>query len=134
MNRSEILQKLSTGELTVQQATEMLEKGDAQPETPSGAAPETAAAEPDATPAKRKNGMHWLHVQVTDLRSQRDRVRVNVPVGLVKAGLWLGSRFTNEIPANAWDEIQKALDAGETGSLVEVEDFDNGERVRVYID
>jgi hypothetical protein len=129
MNRSDILQKLAAGELTVQLATEMLEKGDEQPETATA-----SATAPAAIPAKRKNGIHWLHVQVTDIRTQRDRVRVNVPVGLIKAGLWIGSRFTDEIPANAWEEIQKALDSGETGALVEVEDFDNGERVRVYVD
>jgi hypothetical protein len=134
MNRSDILQKLAVGELTVQQATEMLEKGDEQPETATASASEPAATAPAAIPAKRKNGIHWLHVQVTDIRTQRDRVRVNVPVGLIKAGLWIGSRFTDEIPANAWEEIQKALDSGETGALVEVEDFDNGERVRVYVD
>lgn len=201
MNRGEILQKLASGELNVEQATRLLQGEalkDAPPAVTAAAEPDgggdiddvasvdsihdgaathvaaataaasatgnaehtphaeaqphqttTAEAEPETADAdlptnrpdpahngkrKHKGGLRWLHIEVTDSSRRRDRVRVNVPVGLVRAGVWMGSKFAKNMPPTLWESILDAIDNDEIGTLVEVDDFENGEHVRIYID
>ena len=167
MNRSEILQKLAAGELSVDDATRLLSEEPRKAAEPDGGGGVDAPTQPQPTdsatyaasqanppgtddpdvddsagsapppPArKRKNGagIHWLHIEVSDTRRKRDRVRVNVPVGLVRAGLWMGSKFSNHIPTDMWDKMMDALENDEYGTLVEVDDLESGERVHIYVD
>ena len=70
-----------------------------------------------------------LQVRVTDLVTNRQKVNVNVPVGLFQwAWRWL--------PISAQDQlelVQEAIDAGATGRLVEVVDQDSNVRVEVTL-
>jgi hypothetical protein len=159
MNRSEILQKLAAGEISVDDATRLLADeprkaaepdggggvdAPTQPQPTDSAAPQANATgtdapyseEPSARPArKRKNGsIQWLHIEVTDTWRKRDRVRVNVPVGLVRAGIWMGSKFSHHIPTDMWDKMMDAIENDEYGTLVEVDDLESGERVHIYVD
>ena len=164
MNRSEILQKLAAGELSVDDATRLLSEEPRKAAEPDGGggvdaptppptasaatdttSPEADAADSDADsdsaprstppPRKRKNGsIQWLHIEVTDTGRKRDRVRVNVPVGLVRAGLWMGSKFSSHIPSDMWEKMMDAIENDEIGTLVEVDDLDSGERVHIYVD
>jgi hypothetical protein len=154
MNRSEILQKLSAGEITVDEATRLLEGLKSQPEAEppqdsqaresreTGSVPPPAAPEPPLpplppvppAPPMPKSGTQpkWLHVRVSDVDSDKDRVRINIPIGVFRASKWFGGRFSHKF--GMWDEVIDALDNGETGTLVEVEDIESGERVQIYVD
>jgi len=142
MNRSEILQKLSTGEINVDEATRLLEglkaQPDVEPEKPqaqeSQEARESKEAQPQALASTPKNTGQpkWLHIRVSDVGSDKDRVRVNIPIGVFRASKWFGGRFNYKF--GLWDEVIDALDQGETGTLVEVEDIESGERVHIYVD
>lgn len=160
MNRNEILQKLAAGEISVQQATQLLagEQGRAaepdggggedtpEPHMKEGVAEdsidESDAAHgeaPSSRPSvhdqpKRKNGARRLHIEVTDGRTNRNRVRINVPIGLVRAGVWMGNKFAKGVDREAWQAIMDSIDNDEIGTLVEVDDADSGERVHIYID
>jgi hypothetical protein len=77
-----------------------------------------------------------LRVRVTDLDSGRATVNVNIPMGLVNMGIKLGARF---IPSDAdlgmdMDELMEAIESGESGKIVDVENLDDGERVEVWIE
>jgi hypothetical protein len=74
-------------------------------------------------------------VHVSDLETGKARVRVNVPLGLVGFGLKVGARFTDEMDAEMIRDVMDALqDDDLTGTLVEVEDVEDNERVHVFID
>jgi len=76
-----------------------------------------------------------LHIDVSELDSGRNRVRINVPLGLMRFGMRIGARFTNEIDRETVDEVLNALNGEElSGTLVEVEDVEDNERVHIYID
>jgi hypothetical protein len=70
-----------------------------------------------------------LQVRVTELGTNRVKVNVNLPVGLLQlAWRW--------IPASAkvqLEQLQVAIDAGTTGRLVEVVDQDSGVRVEIML-
>jgi len=62
-------------------------------------------------------------------------VRVNVPLGLVKFGLGVGARFSDEIDPDMMDDVLHALDEEQmSGTLVEVEDLDDNEYVHIFVD
>jgi hypothetical protein len=79
----------------------------------------------------RRSANH-LRVQVTDLNSGAVKVKVNLPMSIVNMGIKLGARF---IPSHVdidMDEIVDAINDGQVGKIVEVED--EGERVEVWIE
>jgi hypothetical protein len=82
-----------------------------------------------------QSGRRWLHIHVSDLESGKNRVRVNVPLGLVQFGLRIGAHFTDEVDNDVIRDVVDALhDDQLTGTLVEVEDEDDNERVHIFID
>lgn len=149
MNRIEILQRLAAGEITVDEATRLLQQAAEAPaempvqEVPAAEQPaEPAAPAAPSTPdqpermEKRKAGdrARWLRIRVGKAGSEKDHVRINIPLGLVNAGVRLGAHFGNQKWVEAWDEMLESLERGETATLIEVDDERDGERVRIYVD
>ncbi|MBN1202933.1 MAG: hypothetical protein JXJ20_13875 [Anaerolineae bacterium] len=142
--RKEILEMLSSGQIDVTRATEMLNEVQSASEAaavpPTPAAPEEpavpAASKPPAVPAPPdSHKRRWLHIHVCDLESGESRVRVNVPLKLVNFGLKVGARFTDEMDSDMIQDVMAALnDEDVVGTLVEVEDMEDNERVHIYVD
>jgi len=86
------------------------------------------ASEKEA-PAKGFDMSRSIQVRVHDLATNRQKVNVTVPIGLVQLiGRW--------VPLSAQDQfeqIQRAIDAGISGKLVEVVDQDSGVRVEITL-
>ena len=76
----------------------------------------------------------WMRVRVTDLNTGRSKVNVNLPMGLVDAGVKIGARFAPEMQDIDLDEIIEAIRDGAQGKIVEVEDEEDNERVQIYIE
>ncbi len=128
MTRKEILEKLAAGEIDISRATEMLNTAQESVEPPAVSAPAPA-------PSESKSGHRWLKIHVSNLETGKNRVRVNVPLGLVNLGLKIGSRFTDEVDDGVMHDVLDALKNKEiTGTLVEVEDEDDNERVHIFIE
>ena len=121
--RMEILQKIETGEVSVQDALGMMSPA----VTPVPMPPTPRQSE--ATDSQR-----WLRVRVTNMSTGKRKVSVNVPLGLMKWGLALGSRYAPELNDVDWNEIVTELDRHAEGFLVEVEDDEDNERVEVFIE
>jgi len=117
MDRTSILEQLSTGKISAEQAATLL----GTPKTPP--APQTSG-----TTNKR------LRVRVSNLETGRDRVNVNLPMNLVAAGIKVGARYEPRLADVNLDEILEAVRAGVEGKLVDVENWESGERVEVFID
>jgi hypothetical protein len=143
--RKQILEMLSAGEIDVTRATELLNEaraGDTPPAAEVPPAPPVPPVPPVTPPAPEKpipavgqSWRHWLHIHVSDLESGKSRVRVNVPLGLVHFGLKIGARFTDEVNNDMIRDVVDALgDDQLTGTLVEVEDVEDNERVHIFID
>ncbi len=77
----------------------------------------------------------WFRVRVTDLRTGRRKVNVNIPLGLVDVGLKMGAKFA---PAGLEgfdvNQILAAIKSGGEGKVVDVEDEEDGEHVEVFIE
>ena len=74
----------------------------------------------------------WLRVRVTDLYTGKTKVNVNLPLGLVDAGMNIAQSF---VPDMAMDEMASAIkDSGMSGKIVDVIDEEDGEHVEIFIE
>lgn len=92
------------------------------------------AVEIPPVPSPQMRG-RWLRVRVTDLRSGKRKVNVNIPLSLVDIGLKMGAKFS-PVGMEGLDmqQIMSAIKAGGTGKIVDVEDEQDGEHVEIYVD
>lgn len=152
-NRQEILELLANGKITASEASSMLaaagkakdgaEKQPAEawlPEkepVPAGKSGQGFEPEIDPGPTKEdgegSTGASWLRVRVSDTKTGKSKVTVNVPLRLVRYGLAIGRRYSPELKGLDWDEINGFLGA-EKGMLVDVLDEEDGEHVQVFVD
>lgn len=76
-------------------------------------------------------GARWLQVRVTDMATGKSKATVNLPLGLVDAGLNIASQYA---PGIAFDELIEAINAGAEGKIIDVVDEEDGEHVEIFID
>ncbi len=76
----------------------------------------------------------WIRVRVTDLETGRNKVNVNLPMGLVEVAARLGARFAPELQGMDVHDIVEQVKSGAQGKLIEVEDIEDGERVEIYVE
>lgn len=159
--RKEILDLVAAGKIDAAEAAAMLSgkgapvAGDAAVETPDAvlANPEIPAAEASAAeasaaeapaaeaPAAEKKAATtpgsaptWLKVRVSDLQSGKNRVRVNIPLRIVRVGMRLGAGFVPESEHVDWRQLEQLIDEGGVGMLVDVQDENSGEHIEVYVE
>jgi len=141
--RQEILKLLAAGKITVDEAAAML-SGESQPETIFEKQPEPVEDIDDLIKVEedpglkyvRKNGKKrptWLRVRVSDMKTGKNKVMVNVPMGLVRFGMSVGSRFAPELEGFDWSDLEGYFDSDQ-GMLVDVEDQEDGERVQIFME
>jgi hypothetical protein len=76
----------------------------------------------------------WFRVRVTDLATGKDKVNVNIPVGLVKVGMRMGARFAPEAEGVDLEELMEAVRGGAQGKLVDVVDDGEGEHIEIFVE
>ena len=115
-----ILEMVQQGKITPEQAAKLLEALD----TPGAAAP----------PRRARS----LRIAVTDMRTGRNTVNVNIPLSLVEAaskiGLTLGVKKAPELSNVDFDEILAAIKSGAAGQIVDIMDEQDHQHVTVSLD
>lgn len=76
-------------------------------------------------------GARWLRVRVTDMVTGKSKATINLPMGLVDAGLNIASQYAPDV---AFDELFAAIDAGAEGKIIDVIDEEDGEHVEIFIE
>jgi hypothetical protein len=141
--RQEILNLLAAGKITVDDAAAML-SGASQPEPIVEKQPEDLKDVDDLIKVEEDPGMKyvrkgggkrptWLRVRVSDMKTGKNKVMVNVPMGLVRFGMNVGSRFAPELEGFDWNDLSGALESDQ-GMLIDVEDEEDGERVQIFVE
>jgi len=122
--KMQVLRMLQEGKITAEEASKLLSALD------EGTPPPGKAA------GDGKN--RWFRVRVTDMRTGKRKVNVNVPMGLVEIGARIGARFGERKGADLGEvdlaELMNAVRSGAEGKLVEVDDEESGEHVEVFVD
>lgn len=76
----------------------------------------------------------WLRIRVRDLETGRNKVSVNLPLGIVTFGLGIARRFNPEMGEIDVDDMMTLIKQGERGLLVDVHDEEDNEHVQIYVD
>jgi hypothetical protein len=95
-----------------------------------------------SSPAKKssetrsKREAKSIRVVVSDEHDEK-QVNVRLPIGLFKAGIKIGEKFSPELQASMqeinYDEVKRAFEAGESGEVTTVETND-GHTIHIYIE
>lgn len=77
----------------------------------------------------------WLKIRVSNLETGHDRVSVTLPVGLISLGFGIAQRFgARDEDFTSVSEMWKVLKDGQQGVLIDVEDEEDNERVRIFLE
>ncbi len=120
--RMRILKMIQEGKITAEEGAKLLAalregRKDLQPAPP--------------TPPGRLN-KGWLRVRVTDMKTGKTKVNVNLPLGLVDAGMNIATQFAPEVN---FSQIADAVRSGQLeGKIVDVMDEEDGEHIEVFVD
>ena len=90
---------------------------------------------PGGTGASRAAGAgHWLRIRVTDIASGRSKASVQIPLGLIDAGMKIGAHFAPEVEGVDMSAMMDAIRSGVTGKIIDVTDDEDGEHVEIFVD
>ena len=89
---------------------------------------------PPAPPTPPAGAARWFRVRVTDLRTGKTKVNVNIPMGLVDVGIKMGARFAPNLDNEQMAVLAEALKSGQVGKLIEATDEEDGERVEIFVE
>ena len=76
----------------------------------------------------------WLRVQVLNSETGKSKVTVNVPFAMVKFGLGVARVFSPEMKGVDLDEVGELFNNAEPGILVDVQDDESNEHVKVFFE
>jgi hypothetical protein len=124
--RLRILKMVEQGQISAEDGARLLEAisaGEQRRQLPA------SGSQPGASQSGR-----WLRVRVTDLQTGKNKVNVNIPMGLVNVGIKMGARFAPEMEGFDLAQIAELARSGATGKLIEVEDTEDDERVEIFVE
>ncbi len=121
--RMQILKMIEEGKISAKEGAELIRaidhnKQDERTEPLRG-----------TTPAR------WFRVRVTDMMSGRNKVNVNIPMGLVNVGIKMGARFIPDSVDNVeYQEVMDAIRSGRQGKIFDYTNEEDGERVEIFVE
>ena len=84
--------------------------------------------------ARAATAGHWLRIRVTDIATGRSKASVQIPLGLIDAGMKIGAHFAPEVEGVDMSAVMDALRSGVTGKIIDVTDDEDGEHVEIYVE
>ena len=71
---------------------------------------------------------------MTDTATGRNKVNVNIPMGLVNVGIRMGAKFAPELEGSEYNSIMEAIRSGQQGKIMDILDEEDGERVELFVE
>ena len=120
--RVRVLEMVQEGRITPEEAIDLLDALD-------------AGARQEQTPQGRRmaRDLHWLAIRVTDLQSGRLKTNLNIPIDVVRYGLSFARRWI-PMPAHQIDELATAIQRGRRGTVFDVTDENDQQRVEIVVE
>jgi len=83
----------------------------------------------------RTASARWFRVRVTDIKTGKAKVNINLPLKLVDAGVNIAAQFVPDMNlTNVQTAINSAIDDHLSGKIIDVIDEKDGEHVEIYIE
>jgi len=121
--RMKILKMIEEGKINAEEGAKLL------------AALSEGRRPPGMPPSQRPGGAgRWMRIRVTDVATGRSKASVQIPLGLIDAGMKIGAHFAPEVEGVDMANVMEALRSGMTGKIIDVIDDDDGEHVEIYVE
>lgn len=120
--RMQILRMIEEGKISAGEGAELLRALDKKDSSP------------DAEPLRGASQPRWFRVRITDLSTGRNKVNVNIPMGLVNVGMKMGARFAPEMEGVDYEDLMQAIRSGQQGKVIDITDSEDGERVEIFVE
>ncbi|MEZ4637057.1 MAG: hypothetical protein R2873_15195 [Caldilineaceae bacterium] len=124
--RIKVLKMIQEGKVTAEEGTRLLAALDKSRQR-SGRSPRSAPPPPSAGDGR------WVRLRVSNTRSGKTQVNLQIPIGLVNMGLQIGGRFVPELNNLDIGQLQDAMQSGARGKILEVMD-DDGDLVEIFVE
>ncbi len=124
--RMQILKMIQEGKITAEEGAKLLQA--------LSAGSKTDKRPPAPPPMGAPSDSRWFRVRVTDTRTGKNKVNVNIPMGLVNVGLKMGARFAPNMDNVNFEELMTAIKSGASGKVMDVTDEDSGEHVEIFVE
>ena len=83
----------------------------------------------------RGNGAgRWLRIHVTDVTTGQSRASVQIPVGLVDAGVKIGAQFIPDVEGVHVTKVLEAIRSGKTGKIIDMVDEKENEHIEIFVE
>ncbi len=94
----------------------------------------TGATQSTYTNVRSSSGAKWLRIRVSDMASGKQKVSVNLPIGLISVGAKIAAKFAPEAENLEVDQIIEAIKSGAQGKIIDVTDDEDGEHVEIFVE
>ncbi len=117
--RNRILSMIESGQITAAQAAQLLDTLVLEQERPS----------------ERKQN-RTLRIWMTDMASNRKKINVTatMPIELISMSLRLLTRLMPQFNDGTIQNLIRAIERGNTGRLLDVQDLEEGKRVEIFVE
>ena len=122
--RMRILKMVEEGKISVQDGAKLL----------AALSESRKPSQPPTTPLGGSGEARWFRVRVTDLRTGKAKINVNVPTGLANVGIRMGARFAPHLEAEHMQTMIDALTSGVRGKILDLTDDEFGEHVEIFVE
>ena len=122
--RMKILRMIEEGKLTAEEGAKLL----------SALSESRTRVSSNAVMGRGPGSARWLRVRVTDVATGRSKATVQIPIGLMEAGIKIGAHFAPEVEGVDMTQLMDALRSGMTGKIVDVIDDEDGEHVEIFVE
>lgn len=120
--RMKILKMIEDGKISAEDGAKLLAALSEGRRGPGGGSP------------PRPGAGRWLRIRVTDIVTGRSKAAVQIPLGLIDAGMKIGAHFAPEVEGVDMSYVMEALHSGMTGKIIDVTDDEDGEHVEIYVE
>ena len=121
--RMKILKMIQEGKITAEEGAKLL-----------AALKESRKPNASRTTVPMGGKRGWLRVRVTDTVSGKTKVNVNLPLGLMDAGLRIGAQYAPELQGMDLAQLVNEVNSGASGKIIDVVDEEDGEHVEIFIE
>jgi len=114
--RNHILRLVESGNVTAGEAAQLLD-----------------ALEEKQERVDERKRKRTVRVRVTNLSTNRQKASVTAPVSLIEVTLRLATRLVPQIRGSALEDLLLAIENGDAGRLLDLQDLEEGERVEIFV-
>jgi hypothetical protein len=120
--RNRILAMLAAGQITTQQAEQLLDVIEVEPSTP--VLPQKNARE------------RIIRLRTTSLSTTENKINftASMPLALLKTSLRLGGVLLPHLQVTTIQSILRTIESGRNGLILDLQDLEHGERLEIFID